>query len=434
MLEIRKPSKLPKSETSEIINFLGLFCAILAFCLLRGLPQPYDLIYVVLILITAFSVPIIILEVVILQSWRRPSTGLDFKIEKQWEYRRPAIKLTGLYFTIALIAFLYWLFPEYHGDFYDNYWAFLRLIVPLLCFFAIPYFIVVDHYQVDPQDGYWQMAMLLFGQFSRIDKSKLGQHVRGWLVKAFFLPLMFTYICDNMSYLLSVDFSSQLHIFQKFYDLAINIIFSIDLLFATTGYILSLRLFDSHIRSTEPTLLGWCVALECYHPFWGFSSGTYMAYSNDYYWGNWLESLPAIYCIWGVVILLLTAIYVYSTVPFGIRFSNLTHRGIFTNGPYRFCKHPAYVSKNLSWWLISIPFISSVGYSEALRRSLLLLGVNIIYFMRARTEERHLSKDPVYIQYAQAMNELSIFAWLGQLFPILQFKPHRLFNIKTETE
>ena len=47
----------------------------------------------------------------------------------------------------------------------------------------------------------------------------------------------------------------------------------------------------------------------------------------------------------GCRLVLLTAIYAWGTVAFGIRFSNLTHRGILTNGPYAWTRHPAYVSE-----------------------------------------------------------------------------------------
>jgi steroid 5-alpha reductase family enzyme len=109
-------------------------------------------------------------------------------------------------------------------------------------------------------------------------------------------------------------------------------------------------------------------------------------------------------------------------VTFGLRFSNLTHRGILTNGLYRYCKHPAYVSKNISWWLIAVPFIAEGGVLDALRDCLLLFGVNVIYYLRARTEERHLSWDPVYRQYATLMNERSLFRGLARWLPFLRYQ------------
>ena len=36
----------------------------------------------------------------------------------------------------------------------------------------------------------------------------------------------------------------------------------------------------------------------------------------------------------------LTAIYAWATVAFGFRFSNLTHRGILTHGPYALVAAP----------------------------------------------------------------------------------------------
>jgi len=120
--------------------------------------------------------------------------------------------------------------------------------------------------------------------------------------------------------------------------------------------------------------------------------------------------------VWAFTILVLIAIYAIATVTFGVRFSNLTHRGILTNGPFRFTKHPAYVTKNLSWWLVSVPFIvTSDGIFGAVRRSLLLACVNFIYFMRARTEERHLSRDPTYVAYALWMNEHGWLRFLNRI-------------------
>src|SRR5262249_38815160 len=119
--------------------------------------------------------------------------------------------------------------------------------------------------------------------------------------------------------------------------------------------------------------------------------------------------------IWGSLILVLVVIYVWATIAFGGRFSNLTHRGIITNGPYRFTKHPAYLSKNLSWWLISTPFIITGGVGEAFRRCVLLLMLNGIYYLRAKTEERHLALDPVYVQYARWMDKHGLLRFLNRI-------------------
>jgi protein-S-isoprenylcysteine O-methyltransferase Ste14 len=113
------------------------------------------------------------------------------------------------------------------------------------------------------------------------------------------------------------------------------------------------------------------------------------------------------------MIIALLVVYSWSTVVFGLRFSNLTHRGIITNGPYRWVRHPAYVSKCMSWWLISVPFIPAGGdLLEAGRLCLLLLLLNGVYAMRAWTEERHLSRDPDYVRYARWIDENGLVAIL----------------------
>ncbi len=63
----------------------------------------------------------------------------------------------------------------------------------------------------------------------------------------------------------------------------------------------------------------------------------------------------------GAWLVFLTGVYAWATVAFGFRFSNLTDRGIITNGPYAWTKHPAYVSKNLFWWFAVLPFFAVTG-------------------------------------------------------------------------
>jgi protein-S-isoprenylcysteine O-methyltransferase Ste14 len=283
-----------------------------------------------------------------------------------------------------------------------------------------------------PRDGYWQMGMLVLGQWDKINRHKLSQHILGWVVKIFFLPLMYFSVVEDVGFIRNYDYSAIFDSYAKFHHFLYNFFYVVDVLFITCGYLLTIRLLDSHIITVEPTFLGWFVALECYEPFWAFSGTCYFNYFHDMDWQKWLGGHPAIYAIWGSVILFLVFVYVYASVTFGMRFSNLTNRGILTNGAYRFCKHPAYVCKNLSWWMISIPFMCNGAPGEALRLCLLLGCVNFIYLMRARTEERHLSKDPAYVEYATMMNNRSVLAWVGKLFPVLQYHPHKLFNVKDQ--
>jgi protein-S-isoprenylcysteine O-methyltransferase Ste14 len=191
-------------------------------------------------------------------------------------------------------------------------------------------------------------------------------------------------------------------------DLAIAIItfmFVLDVQIGTVGYLVTMRPLDAHIRSGNPFLGGWIAALLCYPPFvWGIigANGQILSYEvATVGWGHWLADNPALLWLWGGWLVFLTAIYAWATVIFGIRFSNLTYRGVLTNGPYRFTRHPAYLSKNLFWWSSVMPFFVTSGSPvDAIRNCFFLLVVNAIYYWRARTEEAHLmAEDRKYREY-----------------------------------
>ena len=307
---------------------------------------------------------------------------------------------------------LYWLFPEYHGSFYDRFYAALKLILPWWILLALPYFYLVDSKQKQPRDGYYTMGLVVLGRWSRVDRTLLGQHLLGWLVKGFFLPLMLTYFFSDLTRFLAVNYTN-IKDFRTFFDAIYDATFLVDVGLSSMGYLMAIRVFDSHLRSAEPTMEGWVVALFCYQPFWSMFSQNYIDYSRNYAWGAWLWERPQLYMAWGICILALYAIYVWATIMFGCRFSNLTHRGILTNGPYRWTKHPAYISKNLAWWLTAVPFIvTDTGALDSIRRCTLLLFLNGIYYLRAKTEEAHLSRDPTYVEYARWIDKHGLFRFL----------------------
>src|ERR1700733_9581453 len=274
-----------------------------------------------------------------------------------------------------------------------------------------------------PDDEYYAMGALIIGRWRSVDSALIRRHLLGWVVKGFFLPLMTVYLSAEVRSL-----SAALHtiasdhgvvsVYQVFYHLS----YTVDLLFCVVGYGTAIRLFDSQIRSVEPTVAGWVVALICYQPFYSVIGRFYLQYDDAIFWDNWLQVWPAVRVAWAAVIIALTVIYALCTVSFGLRFSNLTHRGIITGGPYRFTKHPAYLAKNLSWWLISVPFVSELGWSAALRNCVLLALLNLIYYARARTEERHLSRDPTYVAYALWIDQHGLLAGLARVLPFFRYR------------
>jgi protein-S-isoprenylcysteine O-methyltransferase Ste14 len=399
----------PKSATNIIVSFFGLCALLVAITILRYTQlfhdQPHQS---ALFIIGIFSASIILLELCWQKSCFKPSTNIKLT-QNNPSFTRTGIKLIGLVGSIAFIATLYWLFPEYHGDFYDNFFDMIRLILFPWILLSIPYFYWVDKHSVDPHDGYWCLGMAICFKWDSIDISQLKQHLLGWLVKGFFLPLMFTYMCNDLEFFIDFDFV-KMNAEHLLLNSTIDFLYFIDVTIATAGYLLSLRLIDTHIRSSEPTLLGWTVALICYQPFYSLVERNYLAYSPDHSWSDKFADYPLLYALWGTVILSCVFVYVWSTVVFGLRFSNLTNRGIITCGPYRWTKHPAYIAKNLSWWMTAAPFISDGSWSEALRQCLLLSLVSLCYYLRARTEERHLLSDPEYVAYFSWMRLNGIFS------------------------
>jgi protein-S-isoprenylcysteine O-methyltransferase Ste14 len=354
--------------------------------------------------------------------WRIASADeLTHRALRPLNWQRVGIRGCAMLATVLLVALAYALFPEYRGDFYDPYWAFLRALAPL-ALLAPFYLIWADRRLADPRDEYHEFGLLILGRWRECRRPVVARHLLGWLIKAFFLPLMVVYAGNEIRATglawQEIDPQSA----TKLYPLCYHLSYTIDLLFCIVGYASAARLFDNHIRSVDSTVGGWLVALICYQPFYSVIGRYYLQFDDSIYWDNWLQAWPVLRAIWGSVIVVLLVIYSLSTVAFGLRFSNLTNRGIICGGPYRYSKHPAYLAKNLSWWLISVPFISDQNWGMALRNCAALGLLNLVYFARARTEERHLSADPRYVAYALWMNEHGLFRRFARALPCLRYR------------
>lgn len=239
------------------------------------------------------------------------------------------------------------------------------------------------------------------------------------LVKIFYVPLMLNFLVGNYKVLLDVfninAFSTLKGATYEGYAAVLSFIFFLDVLFFCFGYLFEAGFLKNKLRSVEPTLLGWAVTLICYPPFNGLLSNAPNVIGGSVYAlnaeagdliGNFLgmyfmgwsandyiqfSSIGATF-IARVAIVLSLLVYLWATLSLGTKCSNLTNRGIVMNGAYRYVRHPAYVSKNLAWWITTIPVMNVPVF--------VTMSVwSYVYYLRAVTEERHLSRDPDYIEY-----------------------------------
>ncbi|MEQ5787029.1 DUF1295 domain-containing protein [Erythrobacter sp. NFXS35] len=417
----------PPSDVSAGVGLVGLagLFAWIAFC--RSYPEIADALgfsggfaasrgvlsgpYAALAAMLFTALPMALWSVLVDKVHRRPSTGID------WSLRRPlaeslpisVVKLSGLWATWALLAAFYGLARWYWNGSYLFAMEVLTFAAAPLVALSIPYVIWLDRHLIEPHDGTWQFGAFLLGGGvigrETWDGAQIAKHWRAWIIKGFFVAFMISILPGGFAQVVEADPAQLFGDPVQFVMLLVTLLFVIDVQIGTVGYLLTLRPLDSHIRSGNPLVAGWLAALLCYPPFvWGIIGPDNQVLSYETGtpgWAYWFVSNEALLWGWGALLVVLTAIYAWATVVFGIRFSNLTYRGVLTHGPYRFTRHPAYLSKNLFWWASVLPFLVTSGsLADAVRNSVFLLVVNGIYYWRARTEEAHLlAEDPKYGEY-----------------------------------
>ncbi len=347
----------------------------------------------------------------------RPSTGIDWSLKRALPEVLPVavIKLIGLWATWALLAAFYVLARWYWTGSYLFAMEVLSIAVFPLVTLSVPYVIWLDRYLVEPRDGCFHFGAFVLGGGvigrEQWDAAAIARHWRAWAIKGFFGAFMISILPPGFAQVVESNPAQLLADPVEFIMLLVTLLFVIDVQIGTVGYLLTLRPLDSHIRSGNPFLAGWLAALLCYPPFvWGIIGSENQILSYELAtpgWAHWFAGSTTLLWAWGALLVMLTGIYAWATVVFGIRFSNLTYRGVLTHGPYRFTRHPAYLSKNLFWWASVLPFMVSIGSPlEGVRNCVFLLIVNAIYYWRARTEEAHLiAEDPKYAEYHAWMEQ-----------------------------
>ena len=421
------PTRLPASDVSPWVGLVGLATLLgwIAFARLwpelaaaLDLPGQREVLSgpnSALLAMVLTGLAMAAWSVVVEKVHRRPSTGID------WSRPRPlsavievsVTKLGGLWATWLIIGAFYGLGRWYwDGQYLFAMRIFAIAAVPLFVL-SVPYVLWLDRYLKEPRDHAWHFGAMLIGR-EPWEAHEVKRHWRAWIIKGFFGAFMISILPAGFAAVVHADLGAIGGDPVRLGGALFELLFVIDVQIGTVGYLLTLRPLDAHIRSGNPFLGGWLAALICYPPFvFAFmGQGGVMQYEYQTAgWGYWMQGHEAVLWLWAGWLLLLTAVYAWATVAFGMRFSNLTYRGVLTNGPYRFTRHPAYLSKNLFWWFSAMPFLVTTSSPvEAVRNTVFLACVSGIYFWRAKTEEAHLlAEDAKYREY---------HAWMAANGPI----------------
>jgi protein-S-isoprenylcysteine O-methyltransferase Ste14 len=377
-----------------------------------------------LVAVACCGLPMVLWSLLVDRVHRSPSTGLDWS--RPLRPLRDTLdisltKLAGIWATWGLIAVVYCIGRWYWDGNYVFAMQVLQVAAPILVLLSIPYVLWIDRRLTEPRDGAFAFGQWLLASGRNGDRAAMEEHFRAWAVKGFFIAFMISIVPGNFR---DVVAPSLEEIGQNPVTLSrwlISTMFLVDVAFATVGYFLTCKPLDAHIRSANPYVAGWTAALICYPPFIMMGNGGPLDYHmGTAEWTYWMDGQPLLLTVTGAILVLLTGIYAWATVAFGLRFSNLTHRGILTHGPYRWTKHPAYLAKNTFWWLATLPFLATTSNPVDMIRNTVVLGlIGGVYHWRARTEERHLMADPAYREYA---------AWMERNAPI----PKLLRRLKRE--
>ncbi|WP_018075462.1 methyltransferase family protein [Novosphingobium nitrogenifigens] len=436
------PLARPESDVSAGVGLVGLAGLLVWLFVCRnwgslaemiGLPGPYTPLagpYAALAAILASGIPMVAWSLLVDRVHLRASTGIDWSSPRPLHEMLPVsiTKIAGLWATWALIAAIYCLGRWYWRG---NYYFAMQLLgyaAPVLFLGAVPYVLWLDRVLVQPRDGAWHFGAMLIGR-EAWDAEQVRHHLRGWAVKGFFCAFMLS--IDPLGFMgeVKADYGHLATDPVTLGNVAIEFMFMVDVQIAMVGYLLTMKPLDAHIRTANPLLAGWVSALMCYPPFILMGGGNVLDYhQNTADWAFWMAGHTKLLWLWAGVLVFLTAIYAWATVAFGLRFSNLTYRGVLTNGPYAFTRHPAYLAKNLFWWLQTLPFLATTHSPvDAVRNTVTLGLVSGVYYWRARTEEAHLlAADAKYRAYHAWMAEhgaitarfVRVGRWLARRRPV----------------
>jgi protein-S-isoprenylcysteine O-methyltransferase Ste14 len=239
----------------------------------------------------------------------------------------------------------------------------------------------------------------------------LAAPARLFALKAIFVPLYALSLLGLVQLVMTANLATA----TGWLVLAVTFAYVVDLAFGLAGYVFaSNELVPGTLRSTQTLALGWIVCLVCYGPVFAHWPELETVVHAEIGWPQNLAMGPLSLAAAAALVALL-ALYVSASVHFGLRFSNLSNRGVLTAGPYRYMKHPAYFAHVANAWIITLVLLPASGMALGPAQWLVPLAFTLFYRLRAVTEERHMGEDAGYLAYADWIARHGVLARLRRL-------------------
>lgn len=321
------------------------------------------------------------------------------------------------YFVWLGVFFLALTFYETH-DYYSKQLTnllFLREWFDLYVTYGVLYFIATLKFKASRTEDFYDNAIrllalckyTLLATFSRRDRKRARiawrntynrKVVLNLFMRAYFIPVMVVQIYSGLkgSISLSADDFSHYNIMTMLLWIS-GILWFADALSAASADCIESRWVENRSRSIDLTAGGWLICLCCYAPF-NQVTGTLFPFAPLVATNNAADLIfvdQTLLLILKFVEVGILAALVYSDLSLGPSGANITFKKLQDRGPYGIVRHPATTCKMVLWWSQSLLYVNFWSWEIVFGH----LMWNVIYILRALSEERHLKRFPEYRAY-----------------------------------
>lgn len=358
-----------------------------------------------------FFIPMLALGVIygIINLVRQYRGNSHFSVQKNINYLLMLKKSAARYVVWLVILFIASKFYELHPYYnqYKNNLTFFSYFFKLYLIFGLPYFFVTLIVKSSATEDFYDPAVRIIhiakSIFRRMDfmvlRNKYNRKVLlNMVMRCYFIPIMVIQVYGNIEN--SIRYSAHNFAGYNFFTICLwlsAILWLTDILNASLSYCIESRWIENRSRSIDLTVGGWLVCLACYAPI-NEVTGTLFPFGPLAAGNNQALIIAdniTFFTILKVLEIVVLVAHIYADVSLGPSVANITLKKLQTSGLYGIIRHPGTTFKLMLWWT------QSVFYMEFWKPSYIFghLMWNVLYILRAFTEERHLNKHKEYREY-----------------------------------